>query len=254
MTAAGAGPVWERLLEAARRHGSAHLVLIDPDRVTPERAGSLAGECEAASADAILFGSSTPLTRDPTEILRAIRRSARLPVILFPGGADQLHTDLDAVLFLSLLSGRDPRFLIEEQLRAAPRVLEWGIESIPTAYLLVGSAEQSAVARVTGTTPLPADRPDAAVTHAQAAACLGMSLVYLEGGSGSKTTLPPELVRAVARATPLPVAVGGGVREPADAAALAAAGAQFVVTGTVHEQGGAVRPFTEAVHGAAVQV
>jgi len=251
---ASSGRAWQRLLEAVRRQGSAHLVLIDPDRVTPERAASLAGECDDAGADAILFGSSTPLTRDPTAVLHGIRRSTRLPVILFPGGADQLHRDLDAVLFLSLLSGRDPRFLIEEQLRAAPRVLEWGLESIPTAYLLVGSADQSAVARVTGTAPIPADRPDLVVAHAQAAACLGMSLIYLEGGSGSRTTLPPELVRAAVLATALPVAVGGGVREPADAAALAAAGAQFVVTGTVHEQGRSVRPFTEAVHGAAVQI
>ena len=253
MTAAG-GRVWAGLREAAQRQGSAHLVLIDPDRVTPERAEALARECDEASVDGLLFGSSTPLDRDPTPVLHAIRRGARLPVILFPGGADQLRADADAVLFLSLLSGRDPRFLIEEQLLAAPRVLAWGLEPIATAYVLVGNAEQSAVARVTGTVPLPADRPDAVVTHAQVAACLGMSLVYLEGGSGSKTMLPPSIVRAVARATPLPVAVGGGIRHPAEAAALAAAGAQFVVTGTAHEQGRPVGPFTEAVHGAAVHV
>ena len=251
MTAA-AGRVWAGLQDAARRPGSAHLVLVDPDRVTADRAFALARECEGASADAILFGSSTPLERDQTPVLRAIRRGSKLPLILFPGGSDQLHKEADAVLFLSLLSGRDPRFLIEEQLRGAPRVLAWGIEPIATAYLLVGIVGQSAVARVTGTTPLPNDPPDEAVRHAQAAACLGISLVYLEGGSGSTTTIPASLVRAVSRASRIPVAVGGGVRHPAEAAALAAAGARFVVTGTAHEQGKAVRPFTDAVHAAAV--
>ncbi len=251
MTAA-AGRVWAELQESARRQGSAHLVLIDPDRASPEHAFALSRECEEASADAILFGSSTPLERDPTPVIRAIRRGSGLPLILFPGGSDQLHEEADGVLFLSLLSGRDPRFLIEEQLRAAPRVLAWGIEPIATAYLLVGTASQSAVARVTGTTPLPADPPGEVVRHAQAASCLGMSLVYLEGGSGSGTSIPASLVRAVSRASRLPVAVGGGVRQPAEAAALAAAGARFVVTGTAHEQGKAVRPFTEAVHAAAI--
>lgn len=248
-----AGRVWADLSDSARRQGAAHLVLIDPDRSTPERAFALARECERASADAILFGSSTPFERDPTPVLRAIRRGSGLPLILFPGGSDQLHEEADAVLFLSLLSGRDPRFLIEEQLRAAPRVLAWGIEPIATAYLLVGAVGRSAVARVTGTTPLPSDPPDETVRHAQAAACLGMSLVYLEGGSGSATTIPASLIRAVSRASRIPVAVGGGVRRPAEAAALAAAGARFVVTGTAHEQGQAVRPFTDAVHAAAAR-
>ena len=244
--------VWANLEDSARLKGAAHLVLIDPDRVAPARAWALAEECEAASADAILVGSSTPLESDPAPVLQAIHRASSLPLILFPGGSDQLHQDADAVLFLSLLSGRDPRFLIEEQLRAAPRVLAWGIEPIATAYLLVGDAEHSAVARVTGTTPLPVDPPDEAVRHAQAASCLGMSLVYLEGGSGSGSSLPPSLVRAVSRASRLPVAVGGGIRRPAEAAALAGAGARYVVTGTAHELGMAVKPFTDAVHAASV--
>jgi phosphoglycerol geranylgeranyltransferase len=230
-------------------------VLVDPDRASPESAAALALECAEAAVDAFLLGSSTPLTRDATPVVRALRRGApSIPILLFPGGADQLHDGVDAVLFLSLLSGRDARFLIGEQLRAAPRVLASGIEPIATAYLLVGDAEGSSVARVTGTAPLPIEPAAGVIAHAQAAACLGMSLVYLEGGSGAKSPLPASFVRAVAAASPLPIAVGGGVRRPNEAAALAAAGARFIVTGTAHEQGLAVRPFTEAVHGAAVTV
>ncbi len=248
------GRVQAALLAAARRHGAAHLVLIDPDRVTPDRAGAIARECAEGKADAILFGSSTPLERDPAPVIRAIRRGADLPLILFPGAADQLTPEFDAVLFLALLSGRDPRYLIEEQVLGAPRVLEWGVEPIPTAYLLVGDSMESTVSRTTGTAPLAPEPVAPVVAHAQAAACLGMAIVYLEAGSGAGSPVPASLVRAVARAIPAPVAVGGGVRDPADAAALVAAGARFVVTGTAHERGLPVQPFTEAIHAAAIPV
>ena len=246
------GPIWTRLLQAAGRQGAAHLVLIDPDRTDPDRAQRLARECDAARVDALLFGSSTPPVREGGPVLDAVRSVTSLPVVLFPGSADQLLPGADAVLFLSLLSGRNPRFLADEQVRGAPRVMEWDLEPIPTGYLLVGDAATSSVARVTGTRPLPSDPADIAVAHAQAAACLGMSLVYLEGGSGAPSPVPTALVRRIARAIPIPVATGGGVRHPADAAALVVAGARFVVTGTAHERGLPVRPFCDAIHGAMV--
>lgn len=247
---ARAGGIGRSLFESAGRQGGAHLVLIDPDRATPERAADLARECAAASVDAILIGSSTPIERDPTLILRALRRVTDLPIIHFPGAADQLFPGVDAVLFLSLLSGRDPRYLVDEQVRGAPKLLEWGIEAIPTGYLLIGDTGDSTVARATGTTPLPAEPSARVVAHAQAAACLGMSMVYLEGGSGARCPVPASLVSAVAGAAPLPIAVGGGIRHPSEAAALVAAGARIIVTGTAHERGLPVRPFTDAVHAA----
>ncbi|HSQ59950.1 MAG TPA: geranylgeranylglyceryl/heptaprenylglyceryl phosphate synthase [Acidobacteriota bacterium] len=238
---------WASLLEAARRSGAAHLVLVDPDRTTPARAAALAREARDAGVAGLLFGSSTPLERDATPVVAALRRGFGGPLVLFPGGADQVRGDLDAVLFLSLLSGRDARFLIEAQVAAAPRVLAAGLEPIPTGYLLVGDGASGTVARVTGTAPLRADAPDQVAAHAQAAECLGFALLYLEAGSGARAPVPSSLVRSVSGATRLPVAVGGGIREPGQAAALAAAGARFVVTGTVHEEGMAVAPFTEAI-------
>lgn len=249
------GLVWGRLLDSARRRGTAHIVLFDPDRATPERARSLARECADADVDALLFGSSTPFERDPSPILQSLRAGAPdLPVIQFPGSAAQLRPDVDAALFLSLLSGRDPRFLIEEQAKGAPLLLEWGVEAIPVGYLLVGPTGGGSVERVTGTAPLPVHPADLVVRHAQAAACLGMAAVYLEAGSGAASPVPVALVRAVSRAVPIPVIVGGGVRDPAVAALLAAAGARFLVTGSVHEAGQPVRPFTDAVHAAAALV
>lgn len=240
--------VFGSLLASAARQGCAHLVLVDPDRVSPERAAELARECTLAGTDAILFGSSTPLERDPAPVLRALRSRFEGPLVLFPGNAGQVRPDVDAVLFLSLLSGRDARFLVEEQVAAAPRLLAAGVESIATAYLLVGSETGGSVARVTGTKPLPAAPSSIVVGHAQAAACLGFSLVYLEAGSGAVSHVPESLVREVAAAAPIPIVVGGGIRRPEQAAALAAAGASFIVTGTAHEAGDPVAPFTEAIH------
>src|SRR5512141_3320531 len=119
--------VLDRLLGAAERSGCAHLVLVDPDRTTPSRAAMLARECEEAGTDGILFGSSTPLEGDPAPVIRAIREGYGGPIVLFPGSADQVRADVDAVLFLSLLSGRDPRYLVEEQVKAAPRLLAAGV-------------------------------------------------------------------------------------------------------------------------------
>jgi len=240
--------VFAALLAAASRQGGGHWVLVDPDRTTADAALRLARECEEAATDGILFGSSTPLERDPAPIVRAIRQGYGGPVLLFPGSADQVRDDVDAVLFLALLSGRDARFLIGEQVAAAPRVLASGVEPIATAYLLVGEETEGSVARVTGTAPLPFEAADVVTAHVQAAACLGFALAYLEAGSGAATRLPASLVRRVTAAAPIPIAVGGGLRTPDEAAELIAAGARFIVTGTVHERGHAVRPFTEAVH------
>ena len=243
--------VWARLHSEARARGAGHLVLVDPDRVTPARAGALAREASASGVGALLVGSSTPLERDPSPVIRALRDAFAGPIVLFPGGPEQVREDVDAVLFLSLLSGRDSRYLVEAQVAAAPRVFRAGLEPIATAYLLVGDRTAGTVARVTGTAPLPAADPAAIAAHVQAAASLGFALAYLEAGSGAPEPVPAAVVRAAVTAVaaaPIPIAVGGGIRRPEQAAALVAAGARFVVTGTVHEEGGAVGPFTEAIH------
>jgi len=158
------------------------------------------------------------------------------PVLLFPGGSYQLVPYVDAVLYLSLLSGRNPRFLIEEQVKAAPWVRAMGLEAIPTAYLLVGGGENTSVSFVTGTRPIPDTKPELVCAHAMAAEILGFRLLYLEAGSGAGKPIPAEVIRAVRRSVSLPLLVGGGIRTVEGVEEALDAGADNVVLGTVVEE------------------
>jgi phosphoglycerol geranylgeranyltransferase len=247
------GRVWRRLRDIRAERGAGYLVLVDPDTMTPEEAGLLGEQAAAAGVDAFLIGGSL-LMRDRLDaIARRLREASALPTVLFPGGSNQLTRHADAILFLSLLSGRNPDFLIGEQVRAAPIIREYGLEPIPTAYLLIEGGTYTSVQFMSGTFPIPRSKPDIAVAHALAAEYLGMRLVYLEGGSGARWAVPDEVVSAVHGYVGLPLVVGGGVATPDMAAAKVRAGASFVVTGNALQGDSPpslMREFAAAVHGA----
>lgn len=225
---------WTRVTDAARQRGAGLWLLIDPEKTDPERATSTVSEAHKRGCDAVLLGASTGHAFRFAEVARAVHRNCPCPVLIFPNGASQVVPHADAILFMSLLSGRNPRYLIEEQVKGAPLVLEYGLEAIPTAYLLVESGLTSAVQTISGTQPIPRHLPELAGAHALAARYLGMSLVYLEAGSGAPDTVPAEMV-AGCSSTGLAIAVGGGIRDPEQASGLVRAGANFVVVGNHFE-------------------
>lgn len=210
-------------------------VLVDPDR-DGHLDRLLPVLKETSQVRGVLVGGSFLEHPDFCGWFRQLRAQVDLPLILFPGSGYQLCPEADAVLYLSLISGRNPRYLIEEQVRAAPRVRAWNLEAIPTAYLLVGDGTNTSVAYVTQTQPIPARKVELVVAHALAARYLGFRLIYLEAGSGAATPIPPEVVRAVRESVDLPLMVGGGLRTPEDVEAVLEAGADFVVLGTVLEE------------------
>jgi len=233
----GAG-VFERLVREMDRRGALYLVLLDPDGAEPERNARLAAGAESAGGDAILVGGSLLLRGRVEETVRAVKGAVALPVIIFPGSAAFVAPGADAVLFLSLVSGRNPELLIGEHVKAAPQVKALGIEPIPTAYMLVESGSTTSVEFMSGTRPLPRNKPDIAAAHALAAQYLGMRLAFLDAGSGAGQPVPAAMVSAVAGAVDIPVMVGGGVRTPETARSLVRAGARLVVTGDVIERTG----------------
>jgi phosphoglycerol geranylgeranyltransferase len=225
-------------LDRLVRSGPGLCVLVDPARTAPERAASLAGSAEAAGAAALLIGTSYDGIVRTGDVAAAIKRGSRLPLLLFPGSAAQLVPDVDAVLLLSLVSGRNAQYLIEEHVRAVPFFARHDVPAISTAYLLIDGGKVTAVEAVSQTRPLPADKPEIAAAHAVAAKLIGMAAVYLDAGSGATSPVAPQLIEAVKRAAGLPLFVGGGVRKPDQARRARAAGADFLVVGSAIEAGG----------------
>jgi putative glycerol-1-phosphate prenyltransferase len=219
----------------ARRPGL--LVLLDPGRGTPEGVAALAAVARDAGVAGFLVGSSFDGTRDVGVTIAAARQGAPgLPVLLFPGSAMQLTDAVDAVLLLSLVSGRNPQYLIEEHVRAAPFFQRHAVATVSTAYILIDGGRVTSVEAVSQTRPLPADKPELAAAHATAARLIGMEALYLEAGSGAAHPVPAPVIAACRAAMPdVPLLVGGGIRTPAAAAAARAAGADFVVVGSALE-------------------
>lgn len=242
---------WERLTLDSARRGAGLWLLIDPDKTGPREACRTADEAERNGCDAIVLGASTGSAERFAEVAEAVfKRRRQCPLLIFPNGAAQVVPHADAILFMSLMSGRNARFLIDEQVQGAPLVQMHGLQAIPTAYLLIESGKTSSVELVSETRPLSRLHPEEAWAHALAARYLGMSLVYLEAGSGAPNSVPAEVVRRT-RDAGLPVAVGGGLRTPRQVEELAEAGARFIVVGNQFEERpdwGLFAEIVEAVH------
>lgn len=222
----------------ARRPGL--LVLLDPARSDETGARALAQHAQAAGVAGVLIGSSFDGASQTRRLAKAVRDAAPgLPLALFPGSATQLTDGVDLILFLSLISGRNPQYLIEEHVRAVPWLREHPTAILSTAYILIDGGRVTSVEAVSQTRPLPADKPELAVAHALAGRLIGMGAVYLDAGSGAEHPVGAEIIAAVRGAVPAPAPlfVGGGIRSPQQAAAARHAGADFVVVGTVLERG-----------------
>ena len=185
-------------------------------------------------------------------VIQRIKELSSLPVIIFPGASSHLSQHADAILFLSLISGRNPDFLIGEHVKAAPLIRKYGIEPIPTGYMLIDGGARTSVQFMSSTQPIPRDKSDIAVVHAMAAEMLGMQLVYLECGSGAPLPVPDEMISAIKSKIDIPIIVGGGITDPDMAAAKVRAGADFIITGNVLEKAdniSLVYEFAQAIHG-----
>jgi len=227
------------ILERLRERAPGLCVLVDPERTGPKDAARLAASAEQDGAAALLIGTSFDGSDRTAEAAAAIRKACRLPLLLFPGSAAQLVEEVDAVLLLSLVSGRNAQYLIEEHVRAVPFFRRHPVATISTAYILVDGGSITAVESVSQTRPLPADKPEIAAAHAVAGRMIGMAAVYLDAGSGAAKPVAPMVIRAVRQAVPLPLFVGGGMRTPEQVCDAKTAGADLIVVGSAIEDGGA---------------
>ena len=230
--------------------GSKLAVLIDPDKHDTASLLRLINHADNCKADYLFIGGSLLLEANFEATVQTIKDHSQTPLIIFPGNNYQLSALADAILFLSLISGRNPEYLIGQQVVAAPTVKKLGLEAIPTGYMLVDGGRVSATSYMTQTVPIPNDKTDIAVATAQAGELLGMKLIYLEAGSGAKDTVSAAMIKEVKRHISIPLIVGGGIRSAEQAEEICKAGADVIVVGNaLEETPGLLMEISLAVHG-----
>ncbi|MDR1812297.1 MAG: geranylgeranylglyceryl/heptaprenylglyceryl phosphate synthase [Candidatus Fibromonas sp.] len=242
--------VEEKLNEKIREH-ALFAVLLDPDSSESEIFLEIGNMAFESGADLILVGGSLMSHANLPSKIAELKAQIKIPVILFPGGASQVVPGFDAMLFTSLVSGRNPQYLIEEQLKGGLMVKALGIEAFPTAYMLINSGPATSVEYISNTKPIPANKPKLTMAHAIAAELMGMRWTYLEAGSGAEDPVPLEHIILTRKATHLNIIAGGGITTPEDAVDRAKSGANVIVTGTIWEQNLDMRlmkEFADAVH------
>lgn len=210
-------------------------ILIDPDETDPQKLPLMLGSAAGAGVSLVLVGGSL-VNRPVDPLVAEIRKITSLPVLLFPGNPVQLSDKADGLLLLSLISGRNPEFLIGNHVIAARFLKESGLEVIPTGYMLIENGGASSVEYMSNTRPLPRNKPDLAISTAIAGEMLGLKLIYMEGGSGAPGIIPPEIISAVRQNIGIPLIVGGGIRTAGDLKRVYDAGADIAVVGNSVEQ------------------
>jgi len=237
----------EQYLTASRKKKGALLfVLIDSENDGKNSAAQLAQDAEKSGASIILVGGSSATDQIAmAETVKSIKRSVKIPVILFPGNVTGVVPGADAILFSSLLNSDNPYFISQAQALGAPNVLRFGLEPLPTAYIIIG--EGTTVWHVGSARTIPFDKPSLAAMYALSAQFMGMRFVYLEAGSGAKSNVRPEMVAAVRKLFKGFLIVGGGIRNAHTAGEIVKAGADAIVIGTFIEKGGSFKTIADIV-------
>ncbi|TRX04140.1 phosphoglycerol geranylgeranyltransferase [Flavobacterium gawalongense] len=210
-------------------------ILLDPDKVVWENLAVLISKINQSPATHIFIGGSLVTTNILDDLIVKLKQNSTLPIVLFPGNPSQISTEADAILFLSLISGRNPDYLIEHQVNAVPILKQTDLEVISTGYILIESGNETAVERVSKTKPLDRNDIDYVIQTAQAGEMLGNKLIYLEAGSGAKQAVPLEMIKKVAQNIEIPLVVGGGIVNLQGIQKAYHAGADLVVIGTAFE-------------------
>lgn len=228
--------IYPELLSAKKRGEKKLAILFDPDKLRLQNMGQALETAAECGVDYFFIGGSLVVNSMLDPLLAEIRECCNIPMLLFPGSSFQLSYRADGILFLSLISGRNPELLIGQHVLAAPYLRGSPLEIIPTGYILVDGGVQSSVQYMSNTSPIPAGKEDIAVCTALAGEMLGLKTIYLEAGSGALNPVSENMIAAVGNAVSVPLLVGGGIRTPEKAAANYRAGADLVVVGNAVEK------------------
>lgn len=227
--------IYQQILTSKAKGVKLLAILLDPDKLEVENLLNLIQKINKSPATHIFIGGSSFDGNHLDELIIQLKAQINLPFLLFPGNPSQISKEADGILFLTLLSGRNPDYLIEHQVNAVPIIKKTNLEVISTGYILIESGNETAVERVSKTKPLDRDNHKYALQTAQAGEYIGNKLIYLEAGSGAKFSVPQEMITLVAQNIKVPLIVGGGIRSKQEIQNAYNAGADLVVIGTAFE-------------------
>jgi len=247
--------IYHSIAEKKRQGKKSFAVLIDPDKVTKPMLDEYTDLCVAANVDYLLVGGSLVISNHLDECVQHIKQNCPLPIILFPGSPTQISKYADALLYLSLISGRNPELLIGQHVVSAPFVRNSGLEIMPTGYIVVDGGAPTTVSYISNASPVPADKNEIAMCTAMAGEMLGMKLIYMDSGSGAKRAISESMIESVAKSIDAPLIIGGGIRDAEKAYLNCKAGADVIVVGNAIEKNASlIKEMSDAVHSVAVQV
>lgn len=228
--------IYQNILIAKQQGQKLLAILIDPEKIELKSLAVFFEKVHRSIATHIFVGGSTDSLQQTNTVVAALRKHTHLPILLFPGNHEQITQAADGILFLSLLSGRNPKYLIEQQIAAVPHLQTSNLEVIPTGYLLIDGGTETAVQRVSQTQPIPQNEMDLIIHTALAGTYLGKKLIYLEAGSGAIHKVNDTIITKVALQLQVPLIVGGGIKSKDQLLATFNAGADMVVIGTAFEK------------------
>ncbi len=241
---------YDKIVKSKVQLNKAFAVLIDPDKIDDTLLLKTIAIALEAKVDFFFVGGSLVVTNTLDHIVSVIKKHCTIPVILFPGSPDQITPKADALLYLSLISGRNPELLIGQHVISAPFVKQSGLEIIPVGYMLINGGTPTTVSYISNTNPIPANKNDIAACTAMAGEMLGLKLIYMDAGSGAQHAIPTEMIQQVAKNIQIPLVVGGGITTPEKAIANCVAGADIIVVGNAIEKDPSlIKAIANAIHG-----
>ncbi|MFW2478016.1 MAG: geranylgeranylglyceryl/heptaprenylglyceryl phosphate synthase [Sediminibacterium sp.] len=247
--------LYQQLAERKHSGRKSFTVLIDPDKVDGGNIDQLVTLAVEAKVDYFFVGGSLVISSHLDECIQQIKAACDIPVILFPGSPSQVSKYADALLYLSLISGRNPELLIGQHVISAPFVKKSGLEIMPTGYMVIDGGAPTTVSYISNATPIPADKNEIAMCTAMAGEMLGMKLIYMDAGSGAKRPISEAMIEKVARHIEAPLIIGGGITDPEKAYLNCKAGADVIVVGNAIEKDlSLIKEMSAAVHSSFISI
>ncbi|HEU4575469.1 MAG TPA: geranylgeranylglyceryl/heptaprenylglyceryl phosphate synthase [Chitinophagaceae bacterium] len=247
--------IYQSLQQKKQQGRKSFAVLIDPDKVNTSILDELISLSIAANVDYFLVGGSLVISNHLDECVQHIKKNCPIPVILFPGSPSQISRYADGLLYLSLISGRNPELLIGQHVVSAPFVKQSGLEILSTGYMVIDGGAPTTVSYISNATPIPADKNEIAMCTAMAGEMLGMKLIYMDAGSGAKRPITESMIKIVSDHINVPLIIGGGITNPEKAYLNCKAGADMIIVGNAIEKDiSLIAEMSAAVHSLPVKV